>query len=190
MNVVLPTPMTVDEFLRWSARQERGRYELEGGRVIEMPGESGGHVRVKHLVRDALAAAVASAGLPLYCWQNGLSVRIEPGRTFEPDAFVAPLPYPDDEALEVENPVIVVEVLSPSTMQRDLTTKVAGYALVATIEHYIVIDRWEWSVLHFRRSGQVLLPPLDPLRPGANLRLDPPGLVVPVAELTGPVPTG
>ena len=34
MNQILPTPMTVDEFLRWSARQERGHYELEGGRVM------------------------------------------------------------------------------------------------------------------------------------------------------------
>ena len=34
MNIVLPTRMTVDEFLAWSVRQDKGRYELFGGRVV------------------------------------------------------------------------------------------------------------------------------------------------------------
>jgi Uma2 family endonuclease len=60
-------------------------------------------------------------------------VRVAKDRAYEPDALVAPLPSQPDDALEVANPVIVVEVLSPSpaSARRDLTTKVAGYALVA-----------------------------------------------------------
>jgi Uma2 family endonuclease len=34
MNVVLPTRMTVDEFLAWAVCQDKGRYELFDGRVI------------------------------------------------------------------------------------------------------------------------------------------------------------
>ena len=34
MNEVSTKPITVDEFLVWSARQERGRYKLQDGWVI------------------------------------------------------------------------------------------------------------------------------------------------------------
>lgn len=44
MNAILPIEMTVDEFLRWSVRQEKGRYELDNGRVIAMPSESIGSI--------------------------------------------------------------------------------------------------------------------------------------------------
>jgi Uma2 family endonuclease len=133
MNQVLPTPMTVDEFLRWSVRQERGRYELERGRVVATPSETIGHVKLKPRVYAALDAAISRAGLPLYALSDGATVRVAKDRAYEPDALVAPLPSQPDDALEVANPVIVVEVLSPSpaSARRDLTTKVAGYALVA-----------------------------------------------------------
>ena len=188
MNQVLPTLMTVDEFLRWSVRQEQGRYELEGGRVIAMPAETAGHVLLKHVVHDALVAAIKRAAVPYFSWQNGMAVRVGEGRTFEPDILVAPLPYPAKASLVIENPVIVVEVLSPSTMRRDLTTKVAGYALVASIEHYVVIDPEERAVLHFRRKGDALAPPEQPVAADGVLRLEPPGLEVPVIELLGPEP--
>ena len=184
MNLVMPTRMTVDEFLRWSERQERGRYELEDGRVIEMPAETSTHVGLKHFVHAAMVSAIARAGLAYYSWQNGMSVRIGPNRCFEPDVYVAPLPYPLGAALEVSNPIVVVEVLSPSTTRRDLTTKVVGYARVPTIEHYIVIDPAERVVLNYRRHGDVLLPPEAPVE--GVLRLDPPGLELPVAEMLGP----
>ena len=188
MNQVLPTPMTTDEFLRWSARRDDGRYELEGGWVIAMPSESVGHVRAKRRVEAALALAIGKAGISFYSLPDGVAVRIDERRAYEPDAVVAPLPYPPDDALEIDNPVIVVEVLSIWSIKRDLTAKVVGYARVPTIEHYVVIDRDERQVLHFRRKGDVLVPPEAPHVAGDTLRLDPPGLAVAVVDMLGPAP--
>ncbi len=188
MNQVLPTLMTVDEFLRWSVRQEQGRYELEGGRVVAMPAESYGHVKAKSRIEKALNAAIARSGLPYIAITDGMSVPIGAHRAYEPDALVLPLPEPSDDALSITNPVIVLEVLSqtPSSVRRDLTTKVAGYALVPSIQHYIVIDAAERLVLHYKRHGSVLVAPDEPT--DGMLRLDPPGLEVPVIELLGPEP--
>ena len=188
MNVTLPQPMTVEQFLRWSQRQETGRYELEGGRVVAMPAETFGHVEIKDLANIALKAAVARSGAPYFVLPDGMSVRIAADRCYEPDVIIAPLPRPARDALEVENPIIVVEVLSPTpaSMRRDLTTKLEGYARVPSIEHYIVIDPAERVVLHYRRQGAVLLPPEKPVE-GA-LRLDPPGIEVALADLLGPEP--
>ena len=187
MNAILPIQMTVDEFLRWSERQEQGRYELENGRVIAMPAESYGHVTAKDQVTDALKAAVRRAAVPYFVLPDGMAVLIDGKRSYEPDAIVAELPRPLSRSLAIANPTIVVEVLSSGTVRRDLTEKVVGYAKVPSIEHYLVIDPDERLVLHFRRRGDVLLPPEEPLNEG-TLRLDPPGLEVPVADMLGPAP--
>ncbi len=95
------------------------------------------------------------------------------------------MPQPSANSLEIANPVIVVEVLSPSPSSAlgDLTTKVAGYALVASIQHYLVIDRGERLVFRYRRVGELLAAPQAPAE-GA-LRLDPPGFDVAVSDLLG-----
>ena len=187
MNQVLPIRMTVDEFLRWSERQEGGQYELEDGRIIAMPAETFGHVEIKDHVNLALKNAIVKAGVSCYAVPDGMNVRIDEGRSYRPDAIVGRLPKPVAQALEVDNPLIVVEVLSPTSIRRGLTTKVAGYARVPSIEHYVVVDPEQREVLHFRRHGDVLVPPIEPLTSG-SLRLDPPGLEVFLTEMIGPEP--
>ena len=44
MNAILPTLMTVDEFLRWSQARDGGRYELERGRIVVMQAENVGGI--------------------------------------------------------------------------------------------------------------------------------------------------
>lgn len=187
MNAILPIHMTAEEFLRWSVRQERGRYELENGRVIAMPSESFAHVLAKGSALGTINMEIRRADIQYFALPNGMAVRIDDKRCYEPDALVAPLPRPAAKTLEISNPVIVVEVLSTWSLRRDLTTKVVGYAKVSTIEHYVVVDPDERLVLHFRRKGDVLLPPEEPLTEG-TLRLDPPGLDVPVADMLGTAP--
>lgn len=188
MNVILPTRMTVDEFLRWSLEQDRGRYELEQGRVVMMSPQNADHARTKARVYSALWAAIERAGLPLYAMPDGMTVRLPDDRAYEPDALVAPLPMVDGTSLEVPDPVVVVEVLSPTpkSQKRDLVAKVAGYALHQTIEHYLVVDPEGREVLHYRRIGEVLAPPAAPSE--GTLRLDPPGLEILVEDLLIPAP--
>jgi Uma2 family endonuclease len=187
MNVTLPTLMTSDDFLRWCQRQERGRYELEAGRVLAMPGECVGHVVFKQCAYEALKAAIERAGAACFAMPDGLAVRIAMDRVYEPDALVARLPQPSHDALEIANAVIVVEVLSTWSIKRDLTAKVTGYALIPSIEHYLVVDPEERTVMHFRRQDDMLVPPAAPMATG-HLRLDPPGIDVAVDDMLGPTP--
>ncbi len=186
MNAVLPTFLTVDEFLLWCLQQEGGRYELDAGRIVTLQAENFGHVRTKRCAADALSAAIKAAGVPFYAVPDGPKVRIAERRSYEPDALVGPLPMPPDDVLEISNPVIVLEVLSPTTtsQRRDLTVKVEGYGRVASIEHYIIVDAVERQVLHYRRHGDVLSPPSAPSE--GVLCLDPPGIVVAVEALLAP----
>jgi Uma2 family endonuclease len=186
MNIATLPRMTVDEFLSWSVRQPEGRFELEDGRVVLQKAQNVAHLRAKARIFQVLDKAVAAAGLPFYVLPDGATVRLGPRTAYEPDALVAPLPMPPDTALEVDNPVIVVEVLSPSSVTRDLADKVASYGRHATIAHYLVLDPVEKAILWHARAGggAAGFAPPTTWRTG-TLRLMPPGLAFDVAEVFG-----
>ena len=107
-------------------------------------------------------------------------MRISQGTAFEPDALL----YCGDEvarnSLEVPNPVIVVEVLSPGTQMTDMRDKLRGYFTVASIHHYLIVDPEKQMVIHHARGdGDVLQ---TRLVSAGELRLDPPGLTVTLAS--------
>jgi Uma2 family endonuclease len=182
MNVVLPARMTVDEFLAWAVRQEMGRYELFDGRVVLQQPQTWGHVNIAWRVANQLAAAIERSGVPYYAAPTGMTVRISDHVAFEPDALVAPLPKPERLDLQIPNPVLVVEVLSPSTAKRDLSDKLAGYFQVPSIQHYVVLDPEDGEIIwHRRAAGGGLEPPVT-LREG-SLRLDPPGIELAAADI-------
>jgi len=185
MNIALPTRMTVDAFLAWSARQEKGRYELFKGRVIMQQPESWGHVHRKGRIFVALTRAIERAKVAYFVATDGATVRIDSTTAFEPDALVALLPYPDEASIEIPNPTIIVEVLSPSTAKRDLADKLTGYFSLPTVQHYLVIDPAEREIIwHRRAAGTALEPPLT-LREG-SFKLDPPGIEIAVADVFPP----
>jgi Uma2 family endonuclease len=185
MNVVLPTRMTVDEFLAWSARQEEGRYELFEGRVIMQQPQSWGHAELCVRIYNALAAAIGHSGVPFYAAPVGMTVRIVEKTAFEPDALVAPLPKPQRLDLEISNPVLVVEVVSRSTAKRDRTDKLAGYFKVPSIQHYLIFDPEKREVIWHHRTAAGTLQPPATLREGL-LALDPPGIELSVADIFPP----
>jgi len=96
--------------------------------------------------------------------------------------LIAPLPKPERDDLAIPNPVLVVEMLSPSTAKRDLSDKLAGYFKVPSVQHYLVLDPEEREVIWYRRAaGGTIEPPLT-LREG-TLRAEPPGIELAVADL-------
>ena len=180
MQTVPSHKMTVDEFLPWAEAQERGRYELHEGEVIAMSPERAAHWSVKLNAVLALRQAIVSAGLKCHAVPDGATVRITPRTAFEPDALVYCGDKVANDSLEVPNPVIVVEVLSPGTQMTDMRDKLRGYFTIASIHHYLIVDPEKQMVIHHARGdGDVLQTRL--LSTG-ELRLDPPGLTVPLAS--------
>ncbi len=183
MNIALPTRLTVDEFLAWAVRQAEGKYELIDGVVVMQQAQQWGHSKVKAAVYLALRQAVAAAAIPFYAAPDGPTVRIDKHRAFVPDALVAPLPEPEFYSLEISDPIIVVEVLSPSTARTDATTKLRGYFKVASVQHYLIIDPEECTVVHHKRAGAAVK--TRTVRKGA-LKLSPPGIDLPLIDVFGP----
>src|SRR5579883_40784 len=112
----LPKRMTADEFLVWAMEQPEGQcYELMDGEVFPTAPERAGHARIKGLVYLLLRQAIRAAAVPCEALPDGMSVRASTETVFEPDAVVYCGPRLDEAAVEVTAPVIVVEVVSPSS---------------------------------------------------------------------------
>jgi Uma2 family endonuclease len=182
MNVVLPTRMTVDEFLAWAERQDEGRYELFNGRVVMQQSEKWMHSAIKGRIYVALLQAVERAGIAYFAATQGPTVRIGENVAFEPDALVARLPYPDGNSVEIADPVLVVEILSPSTAKRDLADKLAGYFKVPSIQHYLIVDPEEREIIWHRRAGGGALEQPLTLREG-SLTIDPTGIEITLGNI-------
>ena len=143
--------MTVDDFLAWAETQE-GRWELFDGVPVAMSPERVIHGRVKYLVGRAFERAIERAGVPCQFLLDSVAVRIDKHRSYQPDALVyCGQPLPGD-ALEAPNPVVVVEVLSPSNAMKDLRDKLVGYFLVASVVHYLIVDPDDRLVIHHARG--------------------------------------
>ena len=183
MNVAFHKRLTVDEFLAWAVRQKEGKYELVDGVVIMQQSQRWGHSKVKAAAYAALHDAIAAAGVPYYVAPDGPTVRISKHRAFVPDALVAPLPEPEFDDLEIDNPIVVVEVLSPSTVRMDTQTKLRGYFKVASVQHYLIVDPDKRIVTCYTRSKR------GParrriVRKGA-LALNPPGIELHLRDVFG-----
>ncbi len=173
--------MTVDEFLPWAEAQERGRYELHDGEVIVMSPERAGHWKTKAAVFIALRGAIKSAGLGCHAVPDGATVRISSRTAFEPDALVYCGEEVPNDSLEVPNPVIVVEVLSPGTQMTDMRDKLRGYFTVPSVQHYLIVDFDKQMVIHHARGAGDALQ--TRLLSEAQLVLDPPGLSLKIESL-------
>ena len=171
--------MTLDEFLRW-AEGRPGRYELVAGRVVAMAPERAAHVRCKYRIAEALTRSVARAGVDCEVFTDGLMVRIDHLTAYGPDALVHCGPRLSDDALEAPHPVIVVEVVSPSSGAVDRGRKLVDYFRLPSLRHYLVLDPDRRVVVHHERAGREIRTRI--LDDGV-LRLDPPGIELDMAAL-------
>jgi Uma2 family endonuclease len=179
MNVVPKQKMSVDEYLAW-AQERSGRFELYGGTVYAMTPERAQHAKVKLAVQIALREGIRRAGLPCHVLPDGMTVRVAQDTAHEPDALVYCGREIAADALEVANPMILVEVLSPSTRHIDAAAKLAGYFSLPSVRHYLIVDPDRPLVIHHARGdGDALA---TRIASAGRLRLEPPGLELTIED--------
>jgi Uma2 family endonuclease len=175
--VALPGRMTSDEFIAWAMEQPEGcRYELVAGEVVGMAPERSAHALTKANVWRRLIEAVERAALPCEVYPDGMAVEIDATTTYEPDALVRCGPTTPADTVRLNDPIIVVEVLSPSTRARDAGAKLADYFRLPSVRHYLIVRTEDRAIIHHARNEDGTI--LTRIVREGTLRLDPPGLVV------------
>ena len=125
------------EYLR-REREATTRHEYVDGAVCEMAGVSRNHVEIQ----GALATEVGIALRRKTCRILPADTKLLVGRKYYyPDAMIAcPPNFIDDANGVIDNPTVVVEVLSPSTRTLDCGPKFADYRTLPSLRDYVLID--------------------------------------------------
>lgn len=162
-------PTDPQAFIDWENRQ-RVRYELIEGSVWMMTGGTLRHDRVAANVIAALHAALRGSDCAAH--GSNLKVRSPADAVMYPDALVRCGPA-DEEATEIDDPILVAEVHSPRTRRYDMTGKRWAYYAIPGLRYILLIDptrclietvsrddgRW-LSTLVQQLDGRVALPTL------------------------------
>jgi Uma2 family endonuclease len=126
----------VDDFLAWE-RQQAGRWEWYGGAPVAMTGASSAH----NLICGSLYNTLRSTLRPRGCRAYSESMKVMVADTLlYPDVVVTCSRIVDSDDVARE-PVIVIEVVSPSSSSYDRNAKRALYRLIPTLEHYLVVSQ-------------------------------------------------
>ena len=124
------------QFLQWVQGQE-GKCELRRGRVVMQAGGSKRHGWIAAGFVTALSNRLDGA-----LWAVGpADIAVEIGREVRYPDVVVEKREDDGSDLSTNRPVILVEVLSPSSAGTDFTEKLAEYTSLASLEAYIVASQ-------------------------------------------------
>jgi Uma2 family endonuclease len=174
--------LSADEYLRKYEGKE-GNYELVDGVVVKMQAERVQHVLAKGEAYSAFRAAVLKSKLPCQVFMDGVSVQTNKHTVRGPDLAVQCGSKADPDSLKIDEPIILVEVISPSSEFRDVHSKLVEYFSITSVQHYIIVDQSKRLVFHNRRESKGRIQ-TQFLHKGV-LDLNPPGLKVKVADLLG-----
>ncbi len=159
----------------WAEAQPRGRTERVMGEVIAMASERTEHIRVKYSAWLALRKAIRAAALPCEAIGDGITVEVGAETDYEPDVLVNCGERVGGAAIAAINPIIVVEVFSPSTKHIDTGIKLTDYFRVPSIQHYLIFRADKPAVIHHRRNGDHIA---TQMRATGCITLDPPGISI------------
>jgi Uma2 family endonuclease len=167
-------PLMIGEFLDWE-RAQPVRYEFDGTQPVAM---TGGTIAADRVARRLLFALNRRLRSP--CEVFGENVKVLPlGRVRYPDVKVACGEF--EAAADHVDPVVIFEVLSPTTELTDRRVKPTEYASIPSVMAYILLSQDRPSVTVLRRASGWQTEELE----GASVSLALPEIDVtlPLAEL-------
>jgi Uma2 family endonuclease len=143
-------PRTVEEFEIWHARQPE-RWEFIRGQPRMMAPASIKHSIIKRNVTVALHAALASRGCEALV--DGPQILTHEISAI-PDVVVTCAPL-DLTSPVIAEPVIIVEVMSPSSEQNDTGLRWLAYRNIPSLRHYLVLSQDQRLVHVHSRAGDI-----------------------------------
>jgi len=180
MTAVPQPKFSAEDYLAWEARQTE-KHEFVGGEVFAMAGASDAHVTLSLNLASLLRAHLRGTPCRTYIADMKLHVAAADAY-FYPDVFVtcsaADALRPQDKA----EPVLVAEVLSPTTAAYDRGAKFAAYRSLPSLQEYVLIDPESPGVEVYRRdaSNHWVLYPYGPQDAAEFASV---GLTLPVAQV-------
>ena len=159
------------------------RWEWRNGEVYCMTGAQPEHNLICLNVGAELRARLRGSGCLTFTSDQRVKVRAGSPYLY-PDVSVACGPrFTAINGLRtLLNPVLVVEVLSPTTAQDDQGVKFMQYQTIDSLAGYLLVDSTAPAVLHYRKVDEVWVPRRYE-GAGEEIELPELGIALPLAEV-------
>lgn len=146
------TPLSVEAYLAFCDARPRQRFELLAGVPVAMAPATVRHQKICGNIDRALAQGLRARGCESIR-DLGVARSAEADFMPEPDVLVRCGPV-DGQRRWVDDPMVIVEVLSPSTMIDDRGYKMREYLGFPTLRHMVLVYQDEVRVEHWRRDDE------------------------------------
>jgi len=143
--------MTVAEFLRWEDGTDT-RYELLAGVPVAMAPPAPPHGFLAARLCARIEGALRSRRPCMVQIEAGIARPDRDDTCYVADLAVTCKPPGSGDQL-ISDPVLIVEVLSPTTGLHDRHTKVADYRRIPSVEEILLIDSTSIFAEVLRREG-------------------------------------
>lgn len=141
---------TVEEYFALEEASEL-RHEFFEGEVFAMAGESQAHNLIAGNLYMGLRQALRGRSCRVF--METVQLTLQPGRHYVyPDVQVTCSPQDVQHARRIENPVLLIEVLSPSTGYYDRGNKFKKYKALPSLQHYLLVSQSRWLLEWYRRT--------------------------------------
>ena len=148
MTIATTERLTIQAYLSYADGAD-DRYELVDGELVRMPQGTGQHGDITEFLNDAFKLAIKQNQVPWVSKEMRTAIQSPRGGRWEtarvPDIIVLPTAqwnrYKNREAfipLNEPPPILVVEVVSPSTIAIDYREKYREYEALNIAEYWIV----------------------------------------------------
>nr|CAA6819595.1 MAG: protein of unknown function DUF820 [uncultured Thiotrichaceae bacterium] len=147
----LQNHMTRDEYIAFD-KAATEKHQFYKGEIFAMSGGSFNHARIGTNTTSQLQAR-----LPSECQSMNSDMRVSTptGLDTYPDASVyCGDPELTDNNHTLLNPVLIVEVLSPSTRNYDQGDKFTHYRSISNLQDYLLIESTFMHISHYQRQGE------------------------------------
>ena len=164
--------------------QAEERSEYRAGEIIPMAGGTANHNRIAGEFYKRFPTEIAGQAYDVFIGDMRLWISAMQLYTY-PDVMViqGELAYHQGRQDTVENPYLLLEVLSTSTQQYDQTDKFDAYRTLPSLQEYVMVDQYSFWVKQFHKNdrGQWVLTELS--GQDAVLRLESVAFEIPLAEI-------
>lgn len=121
------------------------RHEFFEGEVFAMAGASIAHNTIA--LNIALACRQALRGKHCRVQMEAVRLAVADNRHYAyPDVMVSCDPHDQHESQQLHSPLLIVEVLSPSTEAYDRGLKFNQYKKLPSLRHYLLVSQKTWLV--------------------------------------------
>ena len=169
--------MTLAEFLVWEERQPL-RYEFDGFGPVAMTGGTFAHAGIQRNLAIAIGGRLR--GKPCEFFGGDLKFQVAEGHIRYPDGMVICSRIAGAATIALD-PVVVFEVLSPSTGARDKIAKNREYQATPSVQRYVMLEQDSIGATVWARSGDAWAAEI--LAADSTLGLPEIGVELPLAEL-------